>query len=318
VFGLKTDWLSEPSPTYHTLQDYESGSTPRWCQGCGDLAILSTVQRLCRDEQLDPDKVVSVSGIGCSSRFPHYMGTYGFHGLHGRALPVACGVKSRRPDLKVFVAMGDGDCCSIGAGHWVHGLRYNMDLVVLLFDNNVYGLTKKQSSPTSPKGFQTNTHPDGAWLSPINPLAVSLSVTNASFVAQTIDWNPAHLYATIRAAYEHKGMSFVRVLQRCPKFSSNVFEVPQKDPSRVLLLSHEDGLEASDVLTRTFSNQLEHDPSDMPAARALAERGDVYPIGVLFRDETKDRYDQFTSRGMGTARAEKVKVTQDYIDRFLV
>jgi 2-oxoglutarate ferredoxin oxidoreductase subunit beta len=318
VFGLKTDWLSEPSPIYHTLEDYESGATPRWCQGCGDHAILTTVQRLCRDEQLDPDKVVSVSGIGCSSRFPHYMGTYAFHGLHGRALPLACGVKARRPDLTVFVTMGDGDCCSIGAGHWVHALRYNMDLVVLLFDNNVYGLTKKQSSPTSPQGFKTNTHPDGAWLEPINPLLVSMSVTNASFVAQTIDWNPAHIYATLRAAYEHKGMSFVRVLQRCPKFSSNIFEEPQKDPSKVLMLKHEDGIDPDKTLQRTFKNQLDHDPSDIAAARELAERRDVYPIGVFYRNKNRDRYDQFSVQGLGTSRADKLKVTQDYLDRFLV
>ena len=136
MFGLKTDWSLDVLPRYFTLEDYEGG-VARWCPGCGDHGVLTAVQRICRDEQLPPEKTVCVSGIGCSSRFPHYMKTYGFHGLHGRALPVACGIKSRRPDLKVWVATGDGDCCSIGAGHWVHAVRYNMDMVVMLFDNNI-------------------------------------------------------------------------------------------------------------------------------------------------------------------------------------
>ena len=115
---LNEDWRLEPRPTDLTLEDYE-GLTPRWCSGCGDTAVLSSVQRICRDEKLPPEKIVVVSGIGCSSRFPHYMKTYGFHGLHGRPLPVACGIRARRPDLHIFVATGDGDCCAIGAGHWV-------------------------------------------------------------------------------------------------------------------------------------------------------------------------------------------------------
>ena len=144
-----------------SLEDYE-GCGPRWCTGCGDLAILTAVQRLCRDEQLPREKTVFVSGIGCSSRFPHYMGTYGFHGLHGRALPIAEGIKMRRPDLHVFVNTGDGDCCSIGAAHWLHAARYNMDMTVMMHDNNIYGLTNKQASPTSPRGTRSNTTPRGA------------------------------------------------------------------------------------------------------------------------------------------------------------
>ena len=134
---------------HHELEDYQSG-VPRWCTGCGDNAILAAVQRLCRDEELRPEKTVFVSGIGCSSRFPHYMKTYGFHGIHGRALPVAEGIKLARPDLDVFVNTGDGDCCSIGAAHWIHAIRYNMNMTVFLHDNQIYGLTKKQASPTSP------------------------------------------------------------------------------------------------------------------------------------------------------------------------
>jgi 2-oxoglutarate ferredoxin oxidoreductase subunit beta len=141
------------------------------------------VQRLCRDENLAPEQTMFVSGIGCSSRLPHYMKTYGFHGIHGRAFPVAEGIKMARPDLKVFVNTGDGDCCSIGAGHWIHAIRYNMDMVVMLHDNHVYGLTKKQASPTSPIGFKSNTTPRGSYLEALNPLTVTLGVQNVSFVA---------------------------------------------------------------------------------------------------------------------------------------
>ena len=139
------------------LEDYQSG-VPRWCTGCGDNAILAAVQRLCRDEDLRPEKTMFVSGIGCSSRFPHYMKTYGFHGIHGRALPVAEGIKMARPDLNVFVNTGDGDCCSIGAAHWIHAIRYNMNMTVMLHDNQIYGLTKKQASPTSPHGTEEQHH----------------------------------------------------------------------------------------------------------------------------------------------------------------
>ena len=137
----------------HALEDYQVG-VPRWCKGCGDNAILASMQRLCRDEGLKPEKTVFVSGIGCSSRLPHYMRTYGFHGIHGRALPIAQGVKMARPDLHVFVNTGDGDCCSIGAAHWIHAIRYNMNITMLLHDNHIYGLTKKQASPTSPLGHE--------------------------------------------------------------------------------------------------------------------------------------------------------------------
>ena len=191
---------------------------PRWCTGCGDNAILAAVQRLCRDEDLRPEKTVFVSGIGCSSRFPHYMKTYGFHGIHGRALPIAEGVKMARPDLNVFVNTGDGDCCSIGAAHWIHAIRYNMNMTVILHDNQIYGLTKKQASPTSPIGIKSNTTPRGSYLEALNPLTVTLGVQNVSFVAQAVDWIPEVLYDIITAAYHHKGFSFVRIIQRCPEW----------------------------------------------------------------------------------------------------
>ncbi|MCB9526110.1 MAG: 2-oxoglutarate oxidoreductase [Myxococcales bacterium] len=315
MFGLKRDWTVTLPERYFTFEDYEGGEA-RWCPGCGDHAILTAVQRICRDEQLPPEQVVSVSGIGCSSRFPHYMGTYGFHGLHGRALPVAAGVKARRPELKVWVATGDGDCCSIGAGHWIHAIRYNMDMTVMLFDNAIYGLTKKQTSPTSPKGLSTNTHPRGAWLPPLNPTQATLGFTNVSFVAQTVDWNPVHLHATLKKAYEHKGLSFVRILQRCPTYTDKVFDDLQSDPRKILVLEHERGVPVDPALDRVFPTRQAHDPSDMGAARALAARDDVFAIGLLFQDESCPRYEDFTRRGLDMSVDDKLAGLDAALDRF--
>jgi 2-oxoglutarate ferredoxin oxidoreductase subunit beta len=317
MFGLKSDWALEAPPRYYTIENYE-GAVARWCPGCGDHAILTAVQKICRDKQLAPEKTVCVSGIGCSSRFPHYMKTFGFHGLHGRALPVACGVKSRRPDLAVWVATGDGDCCSIGAGHWVHGIRYNMDMTMMLFDNNIYGLTKKQTSPTSGVGTQTNTHPHGALLPPINPLSTTLGIANVSFVAQTVDWNPAHLQATLLAGYEHPGLAFIRILQRCPVFMPGNFDAVQATPEDLLLLEHDDGVQLPEAVRKTLPTRVAHDQSDIGAARAVAERTDVIPIGVLFQDRNRPRYDLMTSAGMGMTIPEKARGLEAELERFEV
>ena len=158
--------------------------------GCGDHAILAAVQRLCRDEQLAPEKIVFVSGIGCSSRFPHYMNTYGFHGLHGRALPVARASRCARPDLTCSWSSATATAARSAPAHWIHAIRYNMNMTVLMLDNGIYGLTKKQTSPTSPMGAQDQHQPNGAAPRPLNPLTTTLGVTNASFVAQTADWLP--------------------------------------------------------------------------------------------------------------------------------
>jgi 2-oxoglutarate ferredoxin oxidoreductase subunit beta len=317
MYGLKTDWQDEPIPRYYTVEDYE-GQAARWCPGCGDHAVLTAVQRLCRDEQLLPEKTVFVSGIGCASRFPHYVKSYGFHGLHGRALPVACGIRARRPDLHVFVATGDGDCCAIGAGHWVHAIHYNMKMVIMLLDNSVYGLTKNQTSPTSAKGARSNTHPRGWVLDPMNPIQVTLGITNASFVAQTVDWNPPHLLATLIAAHRHPGLSFVRIIQRCPHFKEGLFEEFQNDPSKLLLLSHPDGIEVDDSIKRVLKNQAEHDPADLDAARTLAGRSDVTPIGLFYRNESADRYDQFTSEGLATSRSDKLAALEAELGRYRI
>jgi 2-oxoglutarate ferredoxin oxidoreductase subunit beta len=317
MYGLKRDWELEPLPRAFSINDYE-GNVPRWCPGCGDHAVLSSMQRLARDQQIPPEKIVVVSGIGCSSRLPHYMKTYGFHGLHGRPLPVACGVRARRPDLHVFVVTGDGDCCAIGAGHWLHAIRYNMKMVVLMLDNNIYGMTKMQTSPTTPKGQYSNTQPQGSVLSPINPIAVTLAVQNASFVAQTVDWNPPHVYATVRAAHAHGGFAFVRVLQRCPHFMPGNWDTLIQDPDKLLLLDHPDGIALEDDIRKSFKHRTEHDPSDMSTARELAARQDLTPIGLLYRDENAERYDDFTSRGIGMTAAAKREAAQAEVDRFCV
>ncbi len=317
MFGLKKDWSLRVSPRYYTLEDYE-GAEGRWCPGCGDFAVLTAVQKICRDEQIPKERLVNVSGIGCSSRFPHYMASYGFHGLHGRALPVAAGVKCRRPDLDVWVSTGDGDCCSIGAGHWIHGIRYNMNMVVMLFDNNIYGLTKKQTSPTSQPGLKTNTHPRGAWLPSLNPLLTTLGMTNVSFVAQTVDWNPAHLQATLHAAWKHRGLGFVRILQRCPTYTDDVFKALMDDPALMLYLDDEDGIHIPDGVMKAFPNRAPHDPSDLPAALGLAARSDIFPVGLLFQDESRVVYDDFSNGGLGMSIDDKLAGLEAELDRFAV
>nr|VFJ52499.1 MAG: 2-oxoglutarate ferredoxin oxidoreductase subunit beta [Candidatus Kentron sp. FW] len=317
MFGLKPDWSWELTQRHFVLDDYTSNE-PRWCPGCGDHGVLTAVQRILRDAQIPPEQVVAVSGIGCASRFPHYLGTYGFHGLHGRALPVACGIKSRRPDLNVWVATGDGDCFSIGAAHWVHAVRYNMDMTVMIFDNAIYGLTKKQTSPTSPEGLATNTHPFGNPLPAHNPLTVTLGIANVSFVAQTVDWNVPHLYATLAAAFAHKGLSFVRIYQRCPAMNDHAFDELQQDPSRLTLLTHENGIPIDKGIERAFPVRREHDPSDMSQARDLAEGSAGIPVGLLYHDPNRPRYEDFTTKGMGMLPEQKLVGLSSVLDRFAV
>jgi 2-oxoglutarate ferredoxin oxidoreductase subunit beta len=298
-----------------TMEDYAS-ALARWCPGCGDHAVLTATERVLETEQLPPEQTVFVSGIGCSSRFPHYLRTYGFHGIHGRALPIATGVKLRRPDLHVFVVMGDGDCCSIGAGHWIHATRYNLDMVALLLDNGVYGLTKNQTSPTSPKGKPSNTQPRGAILPPINPLSATLGVTNVSFVAQTGDWLPAHMYETILAAHRHRGFAFVRILQRCPQYTTDLFEGAVRDPGLVELLVHPDGVTVP-ALDRIYKNRREHDPADLDAARRLAEPEGKIRLGVFYRNESLLVYDE-TRRTPTLTSAQKLALLSAELDRYAV
>ena len=301
--------------TDYALSDYE-GPVARWCPGCGDHSVLTAVQKLLVAEQLRPEQTMFVSGIGCSSRFPHYLKTYGFHGVHGRALPVATGIKLHRPDLTVFVVMGDGDCTSIGAAHWVHAIRYNMNMVALLLDNSIYGLTKKQTSPTTPRGFKTNTQPAGSYLPPLNPLSTMLGTTNVSFIAQTAEWIPAHLYATLRAAYKHRGLAFVRVLQRCPMYTQSIYERAVKDPSLIELLVHDDGVLVPE-LDRIYTVRRAHDPSLLSDARALAEDGDRLRLGVFFRDEQRVCYDEIR-RPPRVSAEERIVLLNQELDKYAV
>ncbi len=317
MFGITQHITIDYDETYHSLDDYQ-GNTPRWCPGCGDNAILTAVQRLCRDEQLPPEKTVFVSGIGCSSRFPHYMKTYGFHGLHGRALPIAQGVKIRRPDLHVFVNMGDGDCCSIGTAHWIHAIRYNMNIVALMHDNEVYGLTKMQASPTSPLGMKTNTTPKGTVLQPLNPLTTTLGVSNVSFVAQVAEWMPDFLYEIIKAAYHHHGFSFVRILQRCPHYTPNIFDPFITNPDNVVLLTHEKGMQVRDELKKVYKNTIEHDPSDLDRARELAGMSEQIPIGILYQNEDIECYDEIRSKNRAYTLSMREQALEREFDKFLI
>jgi len=297
------------------MTDYE-GPVARWCSGCGDHSVLAASQRLLTEKQLRPETTVFVSGIGCSSRFPHYMKTYGFHGIHGRALTIATGVKLTRPELDVFVVMGDGDCLSIGAGHWVHAVRYNVDMVALLLDNEIYGLTKKQTSPTTPQGYESNTQPRGSYLPAMNPLEATLGMTNASFVAQTAEWVPAHLFETLRAAYEHDGFAFVRVLQRCPHFTADLFGEAVKHPERVELLEGQGGIRVP-ALDAIYERKIAHDPSDLAGARTLAQDGSAIRLWLFFRDESLPRYEETRALPHHTTR-EKMILLEQELDRYAV
>ena len=297
------------------LSDYE-GATARWCPGCGDHSVLTAVERLLVSEQLKPEQTVFVSGIGCSSRFPHYLKTYGFHGIHGRALPVATGIRLHRPDLRVFVVMGDGDCTSIGAGHWMHAMRYNMRMVALMLDNAIYGLTKNQTSPTTPQGHPSNTQPKGSYLPALNPIEVALGVTNASFVAQTAEWVPAHLYATLRAACRHDGFAFVRILQRCPVYTPGIYQLAVQKPDLIELLVHDDGVIVPE-LERTYKNRVTHDPADLNRARELATVGDRVRLGVFYRDESKPKYEDIRRVPARTVK-ERISLLNAELDKYAV
>lgn len=223
-----------------TRKDFQTDQEVRWCPGCGDYAILATVQRVMPTLGVPREKTVFVSGIGCSSRFPYYMNTYGFHSIHGRAPAVASGVKLANPDLSVWVITGDGDGLSIGGNHLIHALRRNIDLKIILFNNRIYGLTKGQYSPTSEFGKKTKSTPNGSVDHPFKPLSVALGA-EATFVARSIDVEPKHLEATLKRAAEHKGSAFVEIYQNCNVFNDGAFEgFTAKDvkAERQLLVEH--------------------------------------------------------------------------------
>jgi len=204
-------------------KDFVSDQAVRWCPGCGDYAILAQMQKVMPELGIKRENVVFVSGIGCSSRFPYYMNTYGFHTIHGRAPAIATGLKLARPELSVWVVTGDGDALSIGGNHLIHTLRRNVDLKILLFNNKVYGLTKGQYSPTSDVGMVTKSSPQGSVAQPFRTLSLALGA-EASFVARTVDTEVSHLQDMIRRLAEHKGTAFLEIYQNCPVFNDGQFD----------------------------------------------------------------------------------------------
>jgi len=213
---------TEGAPLALTKKDFTSDQEPRWCPGCGDYAILAAVQSLMPEFHRPPHEVVFVSGIGCSSRFPYYMNTYGFHTIHGRAPAIATGLAISRPDLDVWVITGDGDALSIGGNHFIHLMRRNVNLKILLFNNQIYGLTKGQYSPTSEIGKVTKSTPFGSVDHPFNPVSLAIGA-EATFVARSLDVDKAHLTEVLRRAYQHRGTAFVEIYQNCNIFNDNAF-----------------------------------------------------------------------------------------------
>lgn len=207
-----------------TSKDFASDQEVRWCPGCGDYSILKQVQTVLPDLGRPKEEFVFISGIGCSSRFPYYMDTFGMHSIHGRATAIATGLKATRPDLSVWVITGDGDSMSIGGNHFIHMLRRNPDLNVLLFNNQIYGLTKGQYSPTSEQGKITKSTPMGSLDYPFNPIALCLGA-DATFVARTMDRDPKHQQAIIKRGYEHSGTSLIEIYQNCNVFNDGAFEI---------------------------------------------------------------------------------------------
>jgi 2-oxoglutarate ferredoxin oxidoreductase subunit beta len=220
-----------------TMKDFKSDQEVRWCPGCGDYAILAAVQGFMPELGLERHKIVFVSGIGCAARFPYYMQTYGMHSIHGRAPAIATGLSTSRPDLSVWVVTGDGDALSIGGNHLIHALRRDIDIKILLFNNEIYGLTKGQYSPTSEVGKVTKSTPYGSLDHPFNPLSVAIGA-EASFVARAIDTDRKELTEVLRAAAEHRGTAFVEIFQNCNIYNDGAFDFVREDKANRIYLKH--------------------------------------------------------------------------------
>ena len=282
-------------------KDYASDQEVRWCPGCGDYAILKAVQKACAEMGLVRERTVFVSGIGCAARFPYYMSTYGFHTVHGRAPAIATGIKLANPELDVWVMTGDGDGLSIGGNHMLHVLRRNVDLNIILFNNEIYGLTKGQYSPTSRRGTRSPSTPLGSIENPVSACAFALGA-GARFVARSIDTLQAHLIATLKRAHAHHGASFVEILQNCVVFNDAVFEnITGKEvaPDAQVLVEHgkpllfgknkEKGLRLKPgklelEIVPTAPDVLVHDETNRPLAQLLAALEPPFPVamGVLY------------------------------------
>ena len=218
-----TDVLRAEAPKL-TAKDFATDQEVRWCPGCGDYSILAQVQRVMPELGVPKENIVFVSGVGCSSRFPYYMNTYGMHSIHGRATAIASGLKATRPELSVWIVTGDGDALSIGGNHTIHILRRNFDVNILLFNNQIYGLTKGQYSPTSEGNKITKSTPMGSIDHPFNPLALAMGA-DASFVARTMDRDPKHIQEMLKRSHQHKGASFLEIYQNCNIFNDGAFEI---------------------------------------------------------------------------------------------
>ena len=319
-----------------TKKEFTSDQEVRWCPGCGDYAVLATMQGFLPELGLRRENVVFISGIGCSSRFPYYMNTYGMHSIHGRAPAIATGLAVSRPDLSIWVVTGDGDALSIGANHLVHALRRNVNLKILLFNNRIYGLTKGQYSPTSEPGTVTKSTPAGSVDNPFNPVSLALGA-EATFVARTLDSDRKHLTEVLRAAAQHRGTALVEIYQNCPIFNDGAFAVLKDRESaeaRLLHLKHGEPLtigegEGQQVVVRGRDGRLgvvaaaEADPADVVTHDAHADdptlafaisRLDTpdmahVPVGV-FRDVERATYDDLVREQVTTASADGPPTTE--------
>jgi 2-oxoglutarate ferredoxin oxidoreductase subunit beta len=311
-------------------KDFKSDQEVRWCPGCGDYAILAAFQSFLPELGVPRENVVVISGIGCSSRLPYYVNSYGMHSIHGRAPAIASGLAATRQDLSVWVVTGDGDALSIGGNHLIHALRRNVNIKIMLFNNRIYGLTKGQYSPTSEQGKVTKSTPFGSLDTPFNPISLALGA-EASFVARTIDSDRKHLTSVLRAAADHRGAAFIEIYQNCPIFNDDAF-APVTEPGsreqRVIRLEHgepvrfgADGehglrfgphgsLEVVDVAAVGEESLLVHDahaadPSYAFAMSRLDNRDFTHtPIGI-FRQAPRDSYDDLMAAQISTAQAEK-------------
>ena len=331
-----------------TKKEFTSDAEVRWCPGCGDYAILAAVQGFLPELGLRRENIVCVSGIGCSSRFPYYLDTFGLHSIHGRAPAIATGLATSRPDLNVWVVTGDGDALSIGGNHLIHALRRNVNLTILLFNNRIYGLTKGQYSPTSEPGKITKSTPVGSVDEPFNPISLALGA-EASFVARTLDSDRKHLTSVLRQAVEHRGSSLVEIYQNCPIFNDGAFDVLKDRDSaqaRLIRLEHGEpirfgppgddglgtqgiarlagcGLEVVDVAQSGTDALLVHDAhSHDPSVQFALSRLDApsmvhVPIGV-FRSVARPAYDDMVRDQVDSA-VEKAggPATDDDLTRLL-
>jgi 2-oxoglutarate ferredoxin oxidoreductase subunit beta len=317
--------MSEAVKLKLSKKDLETDQDVRWCPGCGDYAILATVQRTLANLGVKRENTVFVSGIGCSSRFPYYMNTYGFHTIHGRAPAVASGLKITRPELDVWVITGDGDGLSIGGNHMIHALRRNIDFKIILFNNQIYGLTKGQYSPTSALGTRAPSTPTGSIDHPLNPISLALGA-GATFVARATDTDAKGMASILEQAYAHKGTVFIEMLQNCPVFNDGVWDKVKDDPKAHQLMLVEgkplvfaDGTkgialgagmvpEIVDVVNGDTSKLLVHSERGSHLyANLLAQLvhpAFPMPMGVLYRED-KPTYEALANQQVADAIAKQ-------------